>query len=202
MVSQRRETENAGALLIFDEVISGFRVAPGGAQELFSLKPDLTCLGKIMGGGLPAAAFGGRADIMEYLAPQGSVYQAGTLSGNPLAVAAGTAVLSWLDSHRHIYDELETKTAAAVCEMQKKAPAYVSRCGSAFTLFHCTHTVENAAQARKQDRESFSRFWNHCRSRGVFLPPSPFETAFISTAHTDADMETLIQCVDEFSWNL
>ncbi|MGB8352612.1 MAG: glutamate-1-semialdehyde 2,1-aminomutase [Chthoniobacteraceae bacterium] len=181
-----------GALLIFDEVMTGFRVAPGGAQELYNIRPDLTALGKVIGGGLPVGAFGGRAEIMDFLSPLGPVYQAGTLSGNPLAMAAGLAQLKelkvgkgWqrLDSLGKIFEEIVRE---AISEFPGK---YVfHRVGSMFCLFFTGEPVIDLASAQRSDREKFARFFHLCLDGGVYFAPSQFETGFISLAHTEADL--------------
>lgn len=192
----RELTRTHGALLVFDEVITGFRVAYGGAQELSGIEPDLTVLGKILGGGLPIGAFGGKRKIMEQLAPAGPVYQAGTLSGNPLAVAAGVATLTLL-SNRQIYPRLEKK-AAMLADGLKEAcrtadiPCFLSRVGSMFTLFFCKGPVRNREEADRADRRIFSRFFHGMLERGVFFPPSQFEAAFISTTHSARDIDQTI----------
>jgi glutamate-1-semialdehyde 2,1-aminomutase len=189
----RDECARAGALLIFDEVMTGFRVARGGAQELYAIKPDLTALGKIIGGGLPVGAFGGRAEIMDQLSPDGPVYQAGTLSGNPLAMAAGLAQLRELDriDAWRILEELgaafEETLRATLNELNR--PLTFHRVGSMFCLFFTEEPVRNLADARKSDREKFAQFFHHCLRKGVYFAPSQFETGFISTAHQAADLE-------------
>jgi glutamate-1-semialdehyde 2,1-aminomutase len=182
-----------GALLIFDEVITGFRVAPGGAQELYGVKPDLTCLGKIIGGGLPLAAFGGPAEIMEHLAPVGGVYQAGTLSGNPLAVAAGLCTLRILQRDNP-YPELESKSnqlAEGLGQIfREKGIAHtIHRVGSLFSVFFNPGPVTCYEEALVSDRELFRRFFGAMLERGVYLAPSPFEAWFVGVAHTGEDIE-------------
>jgi glutamate-1-semialdehyde 2,1-aminomutase len=191
----RRMTQETGSLLIFDEVMTGFRLALGGAQEVFGIDPDLTCLGKIIGGGLPCAAFGGKARIMDLLAPLGPVYQAGTLSGNPLAMAAGIATLGYLVDHRaHVYDGLEDTTAAlalGIAGAAREAGIAVetNRAGSMVTWFFTAGAVTNFAGAAKSDTEAFGRFHRAMLEQGVWLPPSQFEAAFLSTAHTEKDID-------------
>jgi glutamate-1-semialdehyde 2,1-aminomutase len=186
----RAITERAGALLIFDEVMTGFRVAYGGAQQRYGIRPDLTTLGKVIGGGLPVGAYGGRRDIMSKVAPAGPVYQAGTLSGNPLAVAAGLAMLRHLEAHPEIYDRLETR-AARLCAA---APAgvTVNRVGSMFTFFFTDGPVTDWESAKRCDTARFGEFFRHMLDRGVYLAPSQFEAAFLSAAHTDADIDKTI----------
>jgi glutamate-1-semialdehyde 2,1-aminomutase len=192
----REITKANGALLVFDEVMTGFRLAPGGAQQRFGITPDLSTFGKIIGGGLPVGAFGGRADIMGYLAPLGPVYQAGTLSGNPLAMAAGLANLDELTSDNH-YERLETlgaKLEAGLCDAAKSAgvPVVFNRCGSMFCGYFTSEPVWNLADAMKSDRERFKKFFHGMLEAGVYLAPSQFEAGFISTAHTEADLETTV----------
>lgn len=193
----RELTTKYGALLIFDEVITGFRVSYGGAQELFGIYPDLTTLGKIIGGGLPVGAFGGRAEIMDYVAPEGPVYQAGTLSGNPLAMAAGIAVLKTL-KESEIYDYLE-KTSSTLAEGLKQAfeeagvPAYFTRVGSMMCAFFTEKEVKDYATAATSDTQMYSRFFWGMIEEGCYFAPSQFEAAFVSTAHTDLDIEKTIE---------
>jgi glutamate-1-semialdehyde 2,1-aminomutase len=189
----RELTRQAGALLIFDEVMTGFRVSPGGAQAIFGGKPDLTCLGKIIGGGLPVAAYGGRAEIMDHVAPDGPVYQAGTLSGNPLAMAAGCVTLDAL-ARAGAYERLEMLSARlhgglleAISGSDVKAT--VNRVGSMLTLFFTPGPVTDYASAKTSDTGLFARFFHAMLSRGVYLPPAQFEAAFVSLAHTITDIE-------------
>jgi glutamate-1-semialdehyde 2,1-aminomutase len=193
----RRITQQYGALLIFDEVMTGFRLARGGAQQLFKITPDLTTLGKIIGGGLPIAAYGGRADIMNKVAPTGPVYQAGTLSGNPLAVSAGIAMLRQIEQHPEIYDLLEQRTAA----LTAKPPTgtVVNRVGSMATFFFQSGPVRNAADARRSDTALFGKFFHHLLERGVYLPPSQYEALFVSAVHSAADIEHTVQAIRDFS---
>jgi glutamate-1-semialdehyde 2,1-aminomutase len=186
-----------GALLIFDEVITGFRVAFGGAQELFGVKPDLTCLGKIIGGGLPVGAFGGRAEVMNRLAPLGPVYQAGTLSGNPLAVTAGLAILKLLKETRP-YNELERRSARLEEGLRNAAveagvPATVNRVGSMLTAFFAEYPVTDWPSAKKSDADRYARFFRSMLEQGVYLAPSQFECAFISLVHTDELLERTVE---------
>jgi glutamate-1-semialdehyde 2,1-aminomutase len=195
----RRLTREQGSLLIFDEVMTGFRLALGGAQEVFGIDPDLTCLGKIIGGGLPCAAFGGKAEIMNLLAPLGPVYQAGTLSGNPLAMAAGIATLGYLSANREtVYGGLERITAAIAAGIAGAAreagvTVQTSRVGSMVTWFFTTGPVTDFADAAKSDTEAFGRFHRAMLDQGVWLPPSQFEAAFLSTAHTAKDIEVTVE---------
>jgi glutamate-1-semialdehyde 2,1-aminomutase len=191
----RRTTQESGSLLIFDEVMTGFRLALGGAQEVFGMDPDLTCLGKIIGGGLPCAAFGGKGRIMDLLAPLGPVYQAGTLSGNPLAMAAGIATLGYLGSHREsVYDGLENSSAAVALGIAGAAreagiAVETNRAGSMVTWFFTGGPVTDFAGAAKSDTEAFGRFHRAMLEQGVWLPASQFEAAFLSTAHTESDID-------------
>jgi len=182
----REITARHGALLILDEVMTGFRVAYGGAQARFGIRPDMTTLGKVIGGGLPIGAYGGRADIMSRVAPLGPVYQAGTLSGNPLAVAAGLAMLRYLKAHPEVYGELETKSAA----IASAAPAgiTVNRVGAMFTWFFTDQPVTDWDSARRADTAKFAAFHRRMLDEGIYLPPSQFEAAFVSVAHTDDDI--------------
>ncbi|HMJ06833.1 MAG TPA: glutamate-1-semialdehyde 2,1-aminomutase, partial [Chthoniobacterales bacterium] len=189
----RDECTAGGALLIFDEVMTGFRVARGGAQELYGIRPDLTALGKVIGGGLPVGAFGGRAEIMDCLSPDGPVYQAGTLSGNPLAMAAGLAQLRELeriDAWR-ILEELgaqfEEATRATLHQLDR--PLTFHRIGSMFCLFFTAGPVTDLASAKASDREGFARYFRHCLDSGIYFAPSQFETGFLSTAHGPAEIE-------------
>ena len=192
----RQLTARFGVLLIFDEVMTGFRVARGGAQQLYSVRPDLTCLGKVIGGGLPVGAFGGPRGLMERLAPAGDVYQAGTLSGNPLAMAAGCAVLDELASGAAYarLEELGSALAAGLTETASSAgvPCAVNRAGSMVTAFIGVDAVEDYAQASAADIAAFARVHRSWRQHAVLWPPSQFEAAFLSTAHTSADLERVI----------
>jgi glutamate-1-semialdehyde 2,1-aminomutase len=201
--SLRKITRSHGTLLIFDEVITGFRLTLGGAQQLYGIKPDLTCLGKILGGGLPLAAFGGQRKIMDLLAPEGPVYQAGTLSGNPLAVAAGLATLSLL-SRQGIYKALEGRGKRLQDGFEDvlrkhRISATINRIGSMMTIFFGVEKVRNAAEARKCDRKLFARFFHGMLKRGIYMPPAPFEAAFVSVAHTMADLDRTIAAFDQWA---
>ena len=194
----RKITQQNGALLIFDEVMTGFRVAYGGAQELYDIKPDLTTLGKIIGGGLPVGAYGGRKDIMDMVAPVGPVYQAGTLSGNPLAMAAGLATLRHLREHPEIYEQLERQAAALTEGVLSKAkrhrvPLSVNRVGSMLTWFFQPGSVHNWETAAKSDTKAFGAFHRAMLDRGIYLPPSQFEALFVSAAHTDGDIARTVE---------
>jgi glutamate-1-semialdehyde 2,1-aminomutase len=191
----RKTTRGDGALLVFDEVITGFRVGPGGAQERFGIRPDLTTLGKVIGGGMSIGAYGGRADLMELVAPAGPVYQAGTLSGHPLSMAAGIATLTQLDASA--YERLERAGEMLEAGLRDAAasagtPVAVTRVGSLATLFFREAPPRNAAEALGADREAFSSFFALMLERGVLLPPSPFEAWFLSLAHGDAELATTL----------
>ena len=195
----RSSTERHGSLLIFDEVMTGFRLAWGGAQQRFGIRPDLTTLGKVIGGGLPIAAYGGRADIMGCVAPLGPVYQAGTLSGNPLAVAGGLAMLRTLEQHPEIYDQLEQRTAR-LCDGVTQAAGRsltVNRAGSMFTFFFTASPVRDYESAKRSDTQAYARFFRAMLERGVYLPPSQFEAAFLSAAHSDEDIHKTIRAAVE-----
>jgi glutamate-1-semialdehyde 2,1-aminomutase len=185
-----------GALLIFDEVITGFRVARGGAQELYGVRPDLTVLGKIAGGGLPLAALGGRADIMDTLSPAGHVFHAGTLSGNPLATAAAIAVLRRLRDP-DLYDRLEG-TAAQLEEGLRGEEVTVQRVGSMLTPFFRRAPVRNVADGQAADADRYGAFFRHLLARGIYVAPSPFEALFVSTAHGKAEVERTVEAAQEF----
>ena len=188
--AMREITARHGTLLIFDEVMTGFRVAFGGAQQRFGIRPDLTTLGKVIGGGLPVGAYGGRRDIMSKVAPAGPIYQAGTLSGNPLAVAAGLATLGHLKAHPEIYDRLERQGA----ELCSAAPAgiTVNRVGAMFTFFFTEGPVRDYESAKRSDTARFGRFFRAMLERGIYLAPSQFEAAFLSAAHTDEDIRRTV----------
>jgi glutamate-1-semialdehyde 2,1-aminomutase len=199
----RELTRQHGTLLIFDEVITGFRVALGGAQERFRIQPDLTCLGKIVGGGLPVGAYGGRADVMQQISPLGPVYQAGTLSGNPLAMAAGIATLRLL-TEPGVYDHLERLSTHLVdglgAAARSAGVAYTAnRVGSMFTGFFCSESPTDYVSAKRADTRRYARFFHAMLERGVYLAPSQFEAGFVSLAHTDADIDaTLNAATDAF----
>jgi glutamate-1-semialdehyde 2,1-aminomutase len=197
----RELTEKDGALLIFDEVMTGFRVAYGGAQQRYGVTPDLTVLGKIIGGGLPAAAYGGRREVMDFVSPAGPVYQAGTLSGNPLAMAAGLATLRLLRSGP-VYDRLESLSATLAEGLDRAAtdagvPHVVQRVGSMLTLFFNPEPVHNYEDAKRSDTAFFGRFFWEMLARGVYLPCSQFEAAFVSAAHTDDDVGRTVEAAAE-----
>jgi len=185
-------TTRYGAVLIFDEVMTGFRVAHGGAQALYGVTPDMTCLGKIVGGGLPAAAYGGKRDIMSLVSPAGPVYQAGTLSGNPLAMAAGAAQLELL-KEPGAYERLDALTSA-LCDgigaaaLAGGVPVYQTRVGSMFTTFFSAAPVMDEASARRADTQAFAAFFGALLNHGVYIAPSQFEAGFVSLAHSDDDI--------------
>ncbi|MFN4132252.1 MAG: glutamate-1-semialdehyde 2,1-aminomutase [Caldimicrobium sp.] len=195
----RKITQEYGALLIFDEVITGFRLGLGGAQEKFGIKPDLTCLGKIIGGGLPVGAYGGRADIMELVAPEGPVYQAGTLSGNPIALSAGLATLKEL-MKPGTYEKLEslsTTLEQGIKDILKELnlPYQVVRCASMLTLFFTQKEVKNFQDALTADTDKFAHFWQAMLKRGVYLPPSQFEAWFVSLAHSEREINITLEAI-------
>ncbi|HYK87617.1 MAG TPA: glutamate-1-semialdehyde 2,1-aminomutase, partial [Acidobacteriota bacterium] len=197
----RKLTREHGALLIFDEVMTGFRLAFGGAQELFNIKPDLTCLGKIIGGGLPVGAYGGNREIMKWIAPEGPVYQAGTLSGNPLAVASGIATLGVLKKPgtyrklEHLASELASGLAKAA--QDAGVPVQINRVGSMFTVFFASTPVTSYASAKRSDTVRYGKFFNTLLDRGIYFPPSQFEAAFVSLAHTLRDIQVTVQAARE-----
>lgn len=202
----REITAANGSLLIFDEVMTGFRVSLAGAQGKFGIKPDLSCFGKIIGGGLPVGAFGGRAEIMDVLAPDGPVYQAGTLSGNPLAMAAGIAALGELKSGE-VHELLETMGARLEEGLNAAAeksglPVVTQRAGSMSCLFFADQPVHNLADAMKADRERFKKYFHGMLAEGVYLAPSAFEAAFLSAAHTPADIDLTIEAAEKVMKNL
>jgi glutamate-1-semialdehyde 2,1-aminomutase len=197
----RKLTREHGALLIFDEVITGFRLAYGGAQELLRVKPDLTCLGKIIGGGLPVGAYGGTREIMKWVAPEGPVYQAGTLSGNPLAVAAGMATLEALKKPG-TYQKLEDVASDLTEGLREAAAAagaavQIHRVGSMFTVFFCEVPVTDYASAKRSDTARYSRFFHALLERRVYFPPSQFEACFVSLAHSPRDLAATVQAARE-----
>ena len=197
----RAHTAEQGTVLIFDEVMTGFRVAPGGAQQLFRITPDLTTLGKIIGGGLPVGAYGGKAALMELVAPAGPVYQAGTLSGNPLAMAAGAKTLEIL-SRPGVYQRLEALSAKLEAGFRAEAnragvALTVNRVGSMFTAFFTPKVVVDYASAKESDTAAFGRFFHWLLDHGIFFPPSQFEAAFVSTAHSEADIVRTVQTAGE-----
>jgi len=195
----RSETRRCGSLLIFDEVITGFRLLYGGAQTALGIRPDLTCLGKVIGGGFPVGAYGGPARVMRLLAPDGPVYQAGTLSGNPVAVAAGLAALKALE-RRDPYARMAERTAALAREIRSLAeraglPVRVNQEGSMFTVFFTSRPVRDFASAKRSDARMYARFFHELLSRGVYFPPAQFEAAMVCSAHTDAQLERALDAV-------
>jgi len=198
----RSITSQHGTVLILDEVMTGFRLSFGGAQQLYKIKPDLTTLGKIIGGGLPVGAYGGRAELMDMIAPLGPVYQAGTLSGNPLAMAAGIATLRELKTRRAIYQQLEQRSAALVdgvlaASKKKGASLTANRVGSMFTWFFQPGQVHDWDTAAKSDTQAFGKFHRAMLEQGIYLPPSQYEAIFMSAAHSDADIQQTITAVSE-----
>lgn len=194
----REITQENKALLIFDEVISGFRVGPGGAQELYDIMPDLTCLGKIIGGGLPVGAYGGRRDIMERMAPEGDIYQAGTLSGNPLAMAAGLATLKVLQQS-DIYNELEEKGRMLFSGLEDAAGSadlkvVVNRVGSMGSIFFTDDPVKDFTSAKASNGDQYKSYYVSMLEQGIYLAPSPFEASFVSTAHDEESIRKTIDC--------
>jgi glutamate-1-semialdehyde 2,1-aminomutase len=196
----RNLTREGGALLIFDEVVTGFRVARGGAQALFGVEPDLTCLGKVIGGGLPVGAYGGRREIMEQVAPMGAVYQAGTLSGNPMAMAAGIITLRTLADDRAygVLDELGAKLAGGLLALARRAEVDVrlNRVGSMFTLFFNDAPVTDYASAKRSDTDRYARYHQAMLARGVYLPPSQFEACMLSFAHLEREVEQTLEAAE------
>ncbi len=189
------------SLLIFDEVMTGFRVAFGGAQEKYGVHPDLTCLGKIIGGGMPVGAYGGRAEIMKKMAPEGPIYQAGTLSGNPVSMAAGIKTLKLLKENDH-YQSLEYKTQYLVDELKKRAthhniPVTINRVGSMFTMFFTANSVNNFVDAKKSDTKRFAKYFHEMLDHGVFIPPAQYEAWFVSVAHSEDDIHATLHAHDQ-----
>jgi glutamate-1-semialdehyde 2,1-aminomutase len=195
----REECTGNGALLIFDEVMTGFRIARGGAQELYGIRPDLTALGKIIGGGLPVGAFGGRAEIMDCLSPDGPVYQAGTLSGNALAMAAGLAQLRELEriDGWKLLEQLGAQLEDGIGDAGSQTALTFHRIGSMFCLFFMSGPVVDLDSARRSDTQRFAKFFHACLDRGIYFAPSQFETNFISTAHSAADIEETAKVIRE-----
>jgi glutamate-1-semialdehyde 2,1-aminomutase len=196
----RQLTDKNESLLIFDEVITGFRVAYGGAQTLYGITPDITCLGKIIGGGLPVGAYGGRREIMEMVAPEGQVYQAGTLSGNPVAMTAGIETLKILSAH-DTYVQLEERSAQLADGLQLAAAGaevsvFISRVGSILTVFFTSQEVVDYESARSSDADLYARFFHSMLDKGIYLPPSQFEALFISLAHSEKDIELTVKAAE------
>jgi glutamate-1-semialdehyde 2,1-aminomutase len=193
--AMREITARHNALLIFDEVMTGFRVSSGGAQKLYNIHPDLSTFGKVIGGGLPIAAYGGRRDIMSFVAPSGPIYQAGTLSGNPLAVGAGLAMLRHIQAHPEIYDQLNEATGRlAACAPENVT---VNRIGSMMTWFFTTSPVTDYDSAKLSDTARFGKFFHAMLERGIYLPPSQYEALFVSTAHSEVDIERTVEAAKE-----
>ncbi|WP_066352711.1 glutamate-1-semialdehyde 2,1-aminomutase [Fervidicola ferrireducens] len=203
----REITKKYGALLIFDEVITGFRLSYSGAQGYYGIEPDLTTLGKIIGGGLPVGAYGGREDIMRLVSPEGPVYQAGTLSGNPLATAAGYATLKVLSENPGIYDKMD-RLAEKLCRGLKdimeraKIPVFINRAGSMLTMFFTGEEVKDYDSALKADTKMYAAFFREMLKRGVYLPPSQFESVFLSAAHTEEDVEKTLEAAESAAGTL
>jgi glutamate-1-semialdehyde 2,1-aminomutase len=196
----RKITESEKIILIFDEVMSGFRVAKGGAQELYGIRPDLSCFGKVIGGGLPVGAYGGKREIMEMIAPSGPVYQAGTLSGNPLAMTAGYESLSIINEDKDFYDKLNKNCIYLYEEIEsvlkeKKLNYRLNTCGSMFTLFFTSEEVKNYDDAKTSDTTIFSDYFNKMLNNGIYLPPSQFEACFVSAAHTKEDFDKTVNAI-------
>ena len=207
LLELREITKKTGTLLIFDEVISGFRLALGGAQEFFGITPDLTTLGKIIGGGYPVGAFGGKKEIMDLVAPVGRVYHAGTLSGNPIASKAGFATLTYLKENKSIYKDLEEKTKYLVKNIEILAKKYsvnicVNSIGSLFTIFFNDKKVENLEDSLKSNTENFSIYFNTMLENGVVVPPSQFEAHFLSMAHKQEDLDKTLEIIEKAFKNI
>ncbi|MEO9481840.1 MAG: glutamate-1-semialdehyde 2,1-aminomutase [Ekhidna sp.] len=190
-------------LLIFDEVMTGFRLAKGGAQEVYNVKPDLTTLGKIIGAGMPVGAYGGRKDVMDFVSPQGPVYQAGTLSGNPVAMAAGYAQLSYLNEHSEVYESIEQTTKKIVSGYEKALKKHklnysMNQIGSMFSLFFTEQKVNDFDSAKTCDTEQFGRYFRHMLEHGVYLAPSQFETLFVSNSIGDEEVKKIVSSFDSF----
>ena len=197
----REITEDSGSLLIFDEVITGFRLSKGGAQEVFSIEPDITCLGKILGGGMPVGAYGGRKEIMSQVAPEGPVYQAGTLAGNPLAMVAGAETLKELRD-KDPYADLDKKASFLEESLrdilkEKGIPHTINRVGSMMTVFFTEEKVKDFQSAKRSDTKLFAKFFNSLLSEGVLIPPSQFEAWFVSTAHEERDLQEAVEKIEK-----
>ncbi|WP_020530563.1 glutamate-1-semialdehyde 2,1-aminomutase [Flexithrix dorotheae] len=193
----RKVCDQHGIILIFDEVMTGFRLAKGGAQEVFNIEPDLTCLGKIIGGGMPVGAYGGKKEIMDFVSPSGPVYQAGTLSGNPVAMAAGFTMLSYLNEHPEVYQNLESKTLTLKkgfeTNLEKLGLDYsINQIGSMISIFFTNEKVENFEDAQKSNMDLFKNYFHEMLNRGIYLAPSQYETLFLSDALTDKDLNDII----------
>ena len=190
-------TEKHGSLLIFDEVITGFRLSLGGAQEYFGIKPDMTTLGKIVGGGMPMAVYGGRKEIMDCVAPLGGVYQAGTLSGNPIATTAGIATLKALKENKHLYADLEKK-AEKIANSYRKIGASVNQIGSLLSGFFTDREVNDYDSATSSDTEKYAKFFNYLLENGIYIAPSQYEAMFVSMAHSDEDIEKTCKVIESY----
>lgn len=190
-------TEKYGSLLIFDEVITGFRLSLGGAQEYFGIKPDMTTLGKIVGGGMPMAVYGGRKEIMDCVAPLGGVYQAGTLSGNPIATTAGIATLTALKENKHLYADLEKK-AEKIANSYRKIGASVNQIGSLLSGFFTDREVNDYDSATSSDTEKYAKFFNYLLENGIYIAPSQYEAMFVSMAHSDEDIEKTCKVIENY----
>ncbi len=193
----RKITEQYGTVLIFDEVITGFRLSSGGAQQYYSLIPDMTVLGKIVGGGMPLAVYGGKREIMQYVAPLGNVYQAGTLSGNPVAVSAGIATLKYLEKHPDIYSDIDRK-AEKIASAFRKAGMNVNREGSLLTVFFTDKSVTDYDSARLSDTKKFADFYAYMIDNGIYIAPSQFEAMFVSCAHTEEDVDYTCDVISRY----
>ena len=190
-------TEKYGSLLIFDEVITGFRLSLGGAQEYFGIKPDMTTLGKIVGGGMPMAVYGGRKEIMDCVAPLGGVYQAGTLSGNPIATTAGIATITALKENKHLYADLETK-AEKIANSYRKIGASVNQIGSLLSGFFTDREVNDYDSATSSDTARYAKFFNYLLENGIYIAPSQYEAMFVSMAHSDEDIEKTCKVIESY----
>ena len=190
-------TEKYGSLLIFDEVITGFRLSLGGAQEYFGIKPDMTTLGKIVGGGMPMAVYGGRKEIMDCVAPLGGVYQAGTLSGNPIATTAGIATLTALKENKHLYADLEKK-AEKIANSYRKIGASVNQIGSLLSGFFTDREVNDYDSATSSDTARYAKFFNYLLENGIYIEPSQYEAMFVSMAHSDEDIEKTCKVIESY----
>ena len=190
-------TEKYGSLLIFDEVITGFRLSLGGAQEYFGIKPDMTTLGKIVGGGMPMAVYGGRKEIMDCVAPLGGVYQAGTLSGNPIATTAGIATLTALKENKHLYADLGKK-AEKIANSYRKIGASVNQIGSLLSGFFTDREVNDYDSATSSDTEKYAKFFNYLLENGIYIAPSQYEAMFVSMAHSDEDIEKTCKVIESY----
>lgn len=193
----REITKKHGTVLIFDEVITGFRLSEGGASKYFGVTPDMTTLGKIAGGGMPLACYGGKLEIMQCVAPLGSVYQAGTLSGNPCAVAAGIETIRQIESIPNFYEELDRKSAMIENAIREKG-LNVNRCGSLMTVFFNDERVKSYDEARACDTESYGRYYRHMLQSGIYTAPSQFEAMFVSYAHSDEDIAKTIDAIKAY----